>query len=143
VVYFTQQIPEDLKLFCYARKAKKAYQLIVAGEEIGPVQRKLEQFSPLLTLVFGAFAEGSEGVHELVKILADTRLRRQGAARGREGSQQELAILTGQIQRLLSMAVVGANATCLLSRINQVGELGSSSLQEEGDIKNTGGQNET
>ena len=96
--------------------------MLADGEEIAPVQRKLEQFPPLLGLVFGAFAEGSEGVHKLVKVLADTRLKRQGAARGREGSQQELAIITGQIRRLLSMAVVRANATCLLSRINQVGE---------------------
>ena len=41
---------------------------------------------------------------------------------GRVGSGQELAGITGQIRRILSTAVVKANANCLLARMGQVGE---------------------
>ena len=112
------QLPNE-----YRRKAEAADKLIgVQDGEVGPVQRRLSQFPPILGLVFGSFGEGSEGEHSLVNILAESRLRLQGLARGSEGSQQELALITGQIRRTISTAVVRANAACLLSRMSQVGE---------------------
>ena len=105
------------------RKAKAADTLLGFEEgQIGPVQQRLAQFPPIIGLVFGAFAEASENVHELVDILAKNRLNVQSIREGRVGSGQELAGITGQIRRILSAAVVRANANCLLARMGHVGE---------------------
>ena len=45
-----------------------------------------------------------------------------GLREGREGSGQELAMVTGQIRRVLSTTLVRANAGCLLSRMGRIGE---------------------
>ena len=64
---------------------------------------------------------GSEQVHQLVQVLAESRLRFQGLQQGRPGSDQELGVLVGQIRRRLSMAAVQAQVDCLLSKLHQVG----------------------
>ena len=43
----------------------------------GPVERKLEVYGDLLGLCFGAWGEGSDGVHQLVQTLAESRLKFQ------------------------------------------------------------------
>ena len=43
-------------------------------------------------------------------------------ARGRPGSDQELAIITSQLRWRISSATTRANFTCLLERMSQVGE---------------------
>ena len=43
------------------------------GEE-GPCQRRLAEL-PLITLCWGAYGEGSSGVHTLVTLLATCRVR--------------------------------------------------------------------
>ena len=64
---------------------------------------------------------GSEQVHQLVQVLAESRLRFQGLQQGRPGSDQELGVLVGQIRRRLSMAAVQAQVDCLLSKLHQLG----------------------
>ena len=54
--------------------------------------------------------------------MARSRVQVVGLREGREGSGQELATVTGQIRRMLSTAIVRANAGCRLSRMCQVGE---------------------
>ena len=93
----------------------------VEGEQKGPVERKLEQYGELLGLCFGAWGEGSEGVHHLVQALAEHRLKFQGLQRGRPGSEEELGVLVGQIRRRLSQAAVHAQVSCLLGKLHQVG----------------------
>ena len=61
-------------------------------------------------------------MHELVDILAKSRLNIQSIREGREGSGQELANITGQIRRTLSTSILKANANCLLARVGLVGE---------------------
>ena len=51
--------------------------------QVGRVQRKLETYGEVRGLVFGAFGEVSEGVHELVQIAAQSRLRAVGLLQGR------------------------------------------------------------
>ena len=74
-------------------------------------------------LCFGAWGEGSRDVHELVDVLAKSRLKAQMLEVGRhdEGSNNELALVTGQIRRKLSETVVKSQVNCLLSRLHQVG----------------------
>ena len=44
----------------------------------GPTTRKLAQFPPVLDLVFGAWAESSEGVNRLITNMVDSKLRSLG-----------------------------------------------------------------
>ena len=60
--------------------------LHVPEDQVSPLQRRLEGFGDLMGLVVGAFGEGSEDLHSLVQIMAESRLQVQGFARGREGS---------------------------------------------------------
>ena len=49
-------------------------------------------------------------------------MRKVGLARGRAGSDQELAIITSQLRRRISAATFRAYYTCLMERMAQVGE---------------------
>ena len=66
----------------------------------GPVETELEQYREIMGLCFEAWGEGSRYVHELVDVLAKSRLKAQMLEVGRhdEGSNNELALVTGQIR---------------------------------------------
>ena len=49
-------------------------------------------------------------------------MRAKGLARGREGSEQERAIILAGFRRQLSMASAKAYSSCLLDRLARVGE---------------------
>ena len=72
-------------------------------------------------MCFGGYSEASDGVWELLTHMSNSRLQSVGLARGRPGSDQELAVITGQLRRRLSLAVVRANTTCLIERMAMVG----------------------
>jgi hypothetical protein len=61
-------------------------------------------------------------VHNLIDTLATARLKNVGLARGRPGSDQELAIITSQLRRRICAATVRASFTLLLERMSQVEE---------------------
>ena len=107
----------------YMKKAKQVDRVYggVAEGVVGRVQRRLEDFGQVRGLVFGAFGEASEGVHELVHVLANSRLKAEGMQQGRQTESGELGVLVGQIRRILSVTAVRAQAECLLSRLRNVG----------------------
>ena len=107
----------------YRRKARNVDKesRATSGDSKGPVEQKLEEFGELLGLVFGAWGEGSEGVHSLINTLATSRLQSQQRTQGSAARNQELGVITAQIRRRLSQVVVKAQAECLLSRLHQVG----------------------
>ena len=107
----------------YMRKVMEVDVEVIGADSSskGPVERKLDEYGDLLGLCFGAWGEGSEGVHQLVQTLAESRLKYQGLQRGRPGSEQELGILVNQVRRRLSMVAVKAQVECLLSKLHQVG----------------------
>ena len=106
----------------YMKKAKQVDRVYggVAEGVVGRVQRRLEDFGQVRGLVFGAFGEASEGVHELVHVLANSRLKAEGMQQGRQTESGELGVLVGQIRRILSVTAVRAQAECLLSRLRNV-----------------------
>ena len=55
------------------------------------------------SLCFGAWGEGSKDVHELVDVIAKSKLKDQLLDEGRpdEGTVNELALITGQVRRML------------------------------------------
>ena len=75
-------------------------------------------------LVFGAFGEASEGVHDLVHHLSNSRLKAEGLELGRGSAKGELGVIVGQVRRMLSVATVRSQAECLLSRLRSVGREG-------------------
>ena len=97
-------------------------EVIGHSDGLGPVSRRLREYGVVMPLIFGGHAEASKDVHELIDTLAKTRLKKIGMARGRPGSDQELAIITSQLRRRISSATTRANFTCLLERMSQVGE---------------------
>ena len=65
----------------------------------GPLEKRMDEFGELLGLCFGAWGKASEGVHQLVQALAESRLTYQGLQRGRPGSEEELGVCVGQVRR--------------------------------------------
>ena len=108
----------------YRRKAEKMDELLGHMDGNGPALRRLQQYEGgvVLDLVFGGEGSASEGVWTLLGHMANSRLSKLGLARGSPGSQQELALITGQLRRRLSLAVHKANQTLLLERIRSVGD---------------------
>ena len=109
----------------YIKKAKDIDQKIIntpAGER-GQVERRLDEFGNLKGLVFGAFGEASDDVHDMIDTLAESRLRFQVLSEGREGggSDNEKGIIVNQIRRTLSMSVMKAQVGCLSGKIQQAG----------------------
>ena len=54
--------------------------------------------------------------------MANKRLQTLGLNKGTPGGTAELAVISGQLRRRLSSAVMRANVTLLLDRMGQVGE---------------------
>ena len=109
----------------HARKIDREYGGVQEGV-VGPVEAKLLSFPPLRRWVFGAWGEASEDVHTLVKDLATTRARHQQQLEGRwrwnrRSEEAEVAVLTGQVRRLLSVEGVRGQARCLLDRLRGLG----------------------
>ena len=108
----------------------------MAEGEVGRVKRKLVDFGEVRGLVFGAFGEASEGVHELVHHLANSRLKAEGLQQGRESGKGELGVLVGQVRRMLSTTAVRAQAECLLSRLRHVGGgAGAADARRQGAVR--------
>ena len=109
----------------YTEKAKSIDTLYggVPDGAVGPVQAKLHSFPPLRKWVFG---EASEDVHCLVHDLATSRAKFQQVLEGRQrwsrrSEEAEVAILTGQVRRVLSTEGVRSQARCLLDRLRGLG----------------------
>ena len=110
----------------HARKVDREYGDVPQGV-VGPVEAKLLAFPPLRRWVFGAWGEASEDVHLLVKDLAVSRAKHQQQLEGRwrwnkRSEEAEVAMLTGQVRRLLSLEAVRSQARCLLDRVQGLGD---------------------
>ena len=108
----------------YKKKARDVDRRYVGipEDQMGPVEARLDQYGDLQGLVVGAFGEGSDDLHNLVQILAETRIRTLGMARGTPGTEEEQGVIVGQIRRRLSVVSVRAQAECLMSRMSHIGE---------------------
>ena len=116
-------LPREYQL--HAKKIDREFGGVAEGV-IGPVEAKLLTFPPLRRWVFGAWGEASEDIHQLVKDIATTRVQHQRQLEGRwrwsrRSEEAEVAILTGQVRRLLSTEGVRSQARCLLDRVRGLG----------------------
>ena len=120
----------------HARSIDQEYGGVAHGT-VGPVEAKLLSFPPLRRWVFGAWGEASEDVHTLVYDLASARLQHMKVLEGRHRSERrsdvgELAILTGQIRRWLSLEGVRSQARCLLDRVGALGAGAAAAAKRRG-----------
>ena len=112
----------DAQTALYLAKAKKADTEFVGVQEgqQGPVEARLRGYGPVSGLVFGAFGEASEAVHEFVQVVAKSRA---SGGPGRVGGPKgEVAKLVGQVRRQLGVAAVKVQARLLLERLQLVGQ---------------------
>lgn len=94
--------------------------------EIGPVAERLRNYD-LRGFVYGAFGEASADVHDFVRYVAEERCQRQKEMdnRGRAArftDKAVIALLTGQVRRLLSVEGVRSQARLVLDRVGGAGQ---------------------
>ena len=92
---------------------------------VGPVEAKLMSFPQVQGLVFGNFGECSEATHNLLDVVATSRVRVAGAQIGRRGVMRseagEKAIVVSSIRRRVSVGAVKAQSSSLLGRLDSMG----------------------
>ena len=110
-----------------ARRMDTEYGGVPEGVK-GPVVRKLKSFPRLPSWVFGAWAEASPDIHNFIHLICTARLthelelqRKGGARRSRMNEKAALAVLTGQVRRVLSLEVTRAQSRLLLDRVEVLG----------------------
>ena len=86
------------------------------------MQRRLDSYGPLVGLVVGAYQGGSKDHHALLDTMADSQLRARGLARGREGTDDERAVILAGLRRVVSLAAAKANSSCLIACVSKMGE---------------------
>ena len=111
----------------YIKKARTTDQLYcgTAPGTTGPVETKLARLGNVKGIVVGAFGEGAEDLHSLIRHLAFSRVREAGPQKGRSGQlrtmEAELALTTSLLRRTLSVVGVKAQARLLLGRLETIG----------------------
>ena len=111
----------------YLRKARNTDRAYCGTAEgaIGPVETKLASMGAVRGVVFGAFGECSEPLHELIQYLAVSRAQVAEPQRGRSGELRteaaEIALNIAFLRRTFSVAAVKAQAFSLLGRLETLG----------------------
>ena len=103
-----------------ARRVDQQYVGTAAGED-GPVSRRLAGYGRVRGLVFGAFGEASEDVHDLVQTLASSYSARHWIDMHARDPNEAKAIVARMLYRSWGLAAVRANATLKLGGISFVG----------------------
>ena len=90
--------------------------------QTGPLVRRLQSFGKLEGLVVGPWGEGSKDLHNLVKVIAESKLAAKARSRGRAMSDNELGIIVSQVRKYLSTSFIRAQSLCLINRLCFLGE---------------------
>ena len=87
---------------------------------VGPLQQRLESFGQLICLVAGQYGEVSQDFHSLLKNLAASKAAHISHMEGRPVSDSERGLLLHQLHRRLSVSIITAQSSCLLSRLGHM-----------------------
>ena len=87
----------------------------------GPVTMKLASYGRIWGLAFGAYAEASPDVHELLDVLASSCASRQWARMGSRDSQDAAATLKGSLYRSWGLMAARGQARFKLMGLGHVG----------------------
>ena len=103
----------------YLDKAQKIDQkyLGTRQDQEGPLEQRLKGFGDLLCLVAGQYGEVSQDFHKLLAKLATSKAEHISRMEGRHISASERGLLLHQMRRRLSVSIIRAQSSCLLSRL--------------------------
>lgn len=92
----------------------------------GRIRQQLDQYGDLITIVVGKFNELSEGGHQLLKAVAESRVAKTATRAGEAvlSRAMEKGVIVGELRRQLSVVNLRASMACLLERLEQAGEGG-------------------
>ena len=83
----------------------------------GPLEQRLKGFGDLICLVAGQYGEVSQHFHDLLAKLSKAKASHIGQMEGRHLSDSERGLLLHQMRRRLSVTIIRAQSSCLLSRL--------------------------
>ena len=86
-------------------------------DQVGPLEHHLNSFGDLLCLVAGQYGEVSQDFHDLLSKLATSKVEYISRTEGRNLSASERGLLLHQMRRRLSVTIIRAQSSCLLSRL--------------------------
>ena len=99
-----------------AQKIDRKYCGVNQNQE-GPLEQRLKGFGDLLCLVAGQYGEVSQHFHDLLAKLSKAKASHIGQMEGRHLSESERGLLLHQMRRRLSVTIIRAQSSCLLSRL--------------------------
>ena len=104
----------------YLDKAKKIDRKYCGTpvDQEGPLEQRLKSFGELNCLVAGQYGEVSQHYHDLLAKLAKLKAARFSHTHGRVLSNSEQGVLLNQLRRRLSITIIRAQSSCLLSRLS-------------------------
>ena len=107
-----------------ARRVDRLYCEMQPGQ-VGPIEHKLLSFERVRGLVFSAFGEASQPVHQLMNAMATSCVTVAVPQGGRVGVERsvagERAIVAGQLCCKISIAAVRAQCITLHGRLQLIG----------------------
>ena len=86
-------------------------------DQEGPIEQSLKSFGELQCLVAGQYGEVSQHYHDLLAKLAKTKAAQFSLTHGRVFTNSEQGLLLHQLRRRLSVTIIRAQSSCLLSRL--------------------------
>ena len=86
-------------------------------------------------LVVGQYGEGSQGLHELISLAADSRAKFVAQQRGSPLSDYERSCILGGYRRRLSVTAIRAQAKCLLARLGHIGPGADTAAQRRAQVR--------
>ena len=93
-----------------------------ADGQVGPVQRRLDEFGDLGCFVVGQFGEGSHDLHQFLIKCANEKSKRLATSTGRPPSDFERSQILQHLRRRLSVCAITAQSSCLLCRLGHMSE---------------------
>ena len=102
-----------------AQNIDREYCGAVPGQT-GPLEQRLKDFGEILCLVAGQYGECSQHFHDLLKKLVVSKAAHISQIEGRGLSESEKGLILHQLRRRLSVSIISAQSSCLLSRLNHM-----------------------
>ena len=99
-----------------AQKIDRKYCGSIPGQE-GPLEHRLKGFGELQCLVAGQYGEVSQHYHDLLAKLATSKAAHISETEGHPLSNLKCGLLLHQLCRRLSVSIIRAQSSCLLSRL--------------------------
>ena len=90
-------------------------------DSVGPLEQHLRRFGDLMGLVIGQYGEGSQGLHDLLNHIVDSRAKYMCHSSGSPLSDHQRNLILASYRRRLYVVAVRAQAKCLMSRLGHIG----------------------